>query len=348
MNKLVVSVFISALFGCTGSLRHIQSNYATEDFSIPVNTNTSNNLKIHYSGCGGLIINKGETTLMTDPYFSNKGVIEVISKTIGGGVIKPSESDINYGLDRSTIDITNTNAIFVSHAHYDHLLDVPWLLKNKINTSTQIYGSHTTQFILEKFEIESKNIVDVEPSMATNSSSGKWLDVAPNIRVLPIKSHHAPHMGNIKLYSGEHKSKFKRKKEWKSKLNHWKEGQTLSYLFEFRDEEKTFNLFVQTSASEKPLGLPPQSVLSSHPIDLAVLCVASYKNVEDYPHNHLLNLKPKAVVFVHWEDFFRGYQKSPRTVRASNVKKFINQVTHYYDSSKFWLPKPGVTISVKY
>lgn len=346
-NHLFILITI-LLFNCTGSTRLIDTYYKPNNFEIPINVNGTNSIKIHYTGCGGLIIKKGETILMTDPYFSNKGLVSVVAKTLVGGYVQSSQEDVNFGLNRAPMDIKKVKGVFISHSHYDHLMDVPWLLEEKIDPSAIIYGNHTMKFILERFGIDPSNILDVEPYMATRFNTGKWLDITTDIRVLPIKSHHAPHIGKIKLYGGEHKNNFKRKNEWKSKLNHWKEGQTLAYLFEFKEEGKSFNLFVQTSASEKPLGLPPLSVLASHPIDLAVLCVASYKNVQDYPHNHIQNLKPKAILFVHWEDFFRSYQKPPRTVRGTKVKLFPKQVAKYYDNTKFWMPKPGVTMKVIY
>lgn len=348
MQKLFIFIILSALIGCAGSVKKISEYYAPENFKIPIDANGTHDLKIHYTGCGGLIIKTGETTLMTDPYFSNQGFLKVAAKTIGGGYIKSSSDDITYGLNRAPKNMQSVDAVFVSHAHYDHLLDVPWLMANKVDTKAKVYGSHTMKYILEKSGVYSASIVDVEPNMATNLTPGTWLDIASNVRVLPIRSHHAGHLGKIKLYSGEHKNKFKQKKSGKSKLNHWKEGQTLSYLFEFKDGEETFNLFVQTSSSEKPQGLPQKSVLATNPVDLAVLCVASYKNVQDYPHNHIQTLNPKAIVFVHWEDFFRSYQKSPRTVRGTKVRKFPKEVAEYYNASKFWLPKPGVTMEVKY
>jgi len=348
MQKLLIIIIVPVLLGCAGSVKKISAHYAPKDFKIPIDASGKHDLKIHYTGCGGLIIKKGKTTLMTDPYFSNQGLLKVIVKTIGGGYIKSSSDDINHGLNRVPKDMQAIDAVFISHAHYDHLLDVPWLMANKVDAKSKVYGSHTMKYILEKSGVNPSSIIDVEPDMATNLTPGTWLDVAPNVRVLPIRSHHAGHLGKIKLYSGEHKDKFKRKKSGKSKLNHWKEGQTLSYLFEVKDGEKTFNLYVQTSSSEKPQGLPPKSVLATNPIDLAVLCVASYKNVQDYPHNHIQNLNPKAIVFVHWEDFFRSYQKPPRTVRGTKVRKFPKEVAAYYDDTKFWLPKPGVTMEVKY
>ena len=342
-----------ALSLCTGcGISRLGHYYADKDLQVRLDGSPSRNLLIHYFGCGGMAIQHGETLLMTDPFFSNFSLGSIALKTIVGGNIQPKPTNIEYGLSRlpAGIDMEDIKGVFISHAHYDHLLDVPWLFKYRWAAAPpKVYGSGTAAFILSRFDLPPGRMVNVEPFMADPHQDGQWIKITPGVRVLPIKSHHAPHFLGIKLYAGENQSKFRKKPgSFKSKLNHWREGQTLAYLFEFSDGDSVFNLFVQTSASKIPMGLPTADVLKGRQVDLAVLCVASYNNVKGYPDHHLEQLRPKGTIFVHWEDFFRGYRKSKlRTVPGTNVKRFVEQVDKIYDGT-FWLPAPGVTFDINY
>ena len=297
---------VSIVLSSCGTAK-LGQHYYDKDQQVELEETPSRNLRLHYLGCGGLAIRHGKTLLMTDPFFSNTSLGAIALKTITGGNIGPREQDIRYGLNRVPVDMNmdDIKGVFISHAHYDHLLDVPWLYQHQwTGAQPGVYGSATAQFILKQFELPAERLINVEPLMADQGQAGQWINVAPGVRVLPIKSHHAHHFLGIKLYCGENTRKLRRKPgSFKSKLNHWKEGQTLAYLFELSDGEAVFNLFVQTSASKKPMGLPPADVLSGRSIDLAVLCVASYDNVEEYPYHHIDQLQPKGIIFVHWETF---------------------------------------------
>ncbi len=94
----------------------------------------------------------------------------------------------------------------------------------------------------------------------------------------------------------------------------WKVGQSLTYLVGFLKApvdsknptpEILYRVFLQSSASGPKFGHPPASILSEHPVDLALLCVASFDNVDNYPEHVIEEIQPRDVVMIHWDSFFK-------------------------------------------
>jgi hypothetical protein len=81
---------------------------------------------------------------------------------------------------------------------------------------------------------------------------------------------------------------------------------------------------------------------------MAFLGVVSYQFSSDYPCSLLQALKPKEVVWIHWEDFFRKYTKEPKTIRGTDVVKFFDLPCVKPYKSKALLPWPGVTLDISY
>jgi hypothetical protein len=130
------------------------------------------------------------------------------------------------------------------------------------------------------------------------------------------------------------------------------EGNTFSFLIDYLDATGNIDLriFIQSSSGNPPAGIPPLALVKNHPVDLAFLGMASYHFSSEYPCTLLEAIKPKEVVWIHWEDFFRKYTKKPKTVRGTDVVGFfdIPCVKPYKENKKILLPWPGVTYDVTY
>lgn len=62
-------------------------------------------------------------------------------------------------------------------------------------------------------------------------------------------------------------------------------------------------------------------------MDLAIVTVASFHEVRDYPEWLVRDLHPKHILLSHWEDFFTSSDMEERTVRLTNVRTFLNRLT---------------------
>lgn len=311
-----------------------------EDFAIGMTTEPESQLDITYLGCGGLFLTHQGEAILFDPFFSNKGFLSLPFKKI-----KISSSDIDFGLTKIE-NLAATRAVFNSHSHYDHLFDTPFIFKNKLSDQVDFHGSASANIMISPVINHKDRLKVITPS--------NWIKVSDYIRVMPILSAHAPHVKigfPIKLYRGEGKviNKYDEPTS-KTKAGKWKEGQTYSFLIDLRkDNETTFRIFLQSSASDSPIGFPNEAILAEKAIDLAILGAASfaYTKKKDYPWALLKKLQPKELIICHWEDFFRPYQEYPKKfVRLTNFKKFLPNLYQQYPG--FYLPEPGVKINVTY
>jgi mRNA degradation ribonuclease J1/J2 len=72
---------------------------------------------------GGLLFRRGNDAIMTAPFYSNPNIFRV-------GLRRPIHSDTNL-VERLLPDVSDVRAILVGHAHYDHLMDVPYIANYK-------------------------------------------------------------------------------------------------------------------------------------------------------------------------------------------------------------------------
>ncbi len=75
--------------------------------------------KVHvrYGGIATLAISDGETTILTDGFFSRPGLIGLL------GTIEPDKDKIDAGL--AALGVRDAAAVIPLHSHYDHAMDSP-------------------------------------------------------------------------------------------------------------------------------------------------------------------------------------------------------------------------------
>jgi hypothetical protein len=69
---------------------------------------------------------------------------------------------------------------------------------------------------------------------------------------------------------------------------------------------------------------------------------------QKYPAELLTALNPAAMAWLHWEDFFRPYTRTPKTVRATNVPAFFKLPAVDSVKHKAYLPWPRAVLEIKY
>lgn len=289
------------------------------DTSVP--THAENGVaKLQFIGAGGFYLSLPQGGVLVDPFYSNPGLLSLASLR----TLVPDTQTI----DRYLPPPDDINAVLIGHVHFDHALDLPYIA-SKLPESARIYGSATLKNSLATV-IASDRLIDVEPGMSVDGRGGQWLMLAPHLRVFPIKSEHAPHIGSWVFGSGNVEKPLDHVPE---DVLDWQAGVNISYLLDLLDDEKrpVYRVFIQTSASSSPNGLAPNSVLDDgKAVDMAVLCAANYDKMEHYPEYLLERMSPQKVVLVHWEKFWTPYepgQASPLPgLNIDNLYRRINAV----------------------
>jgi hypothetical protein len=328
-------IYVSLLIlgGCATSIKDLPVNRGDHH---PEGRNEKNSLHVQYLGTGGYLFRYGSNAILTAPFFSNPSLFRTSIFPIS-----PKAATI----DRLLPNLAGVDTILVGHCHYDHLLDLPYVLKSTHIPAT-VYGSRTMVNLLSRSV--TNNLIEVETgagAFTNGGPAGTWfMHPSKSFRFMALKSMHAPHLGPVKLYCGDVP---KPKKHLPLTAWGWKEGQTLVYIIDFMKEDGVtiaYRVFYQdTAVNSPPYGELPkfEKQTDERDPDLAIVCLASSHNVQGYPQCFLGELKPKSILIGHWDDFFRSPIRPLKAVRATSAKRFYKSLPIKYQKGNSILPAPG-------
>ncbi len=303
----------------------------------PADTCYEKTIQVQYLGTGGNLIWRDGHGLLTAPLYSNPGLLRV-----GLWHIYPDTALINR-LHPRTPGV-QVEAILVGHAHYDHLLDVPYVARRHEPAAT-IYGNASMKRIVAVADPSLLGRVRVlDEELSRGGRPGTWFYLADStIRFMGIESDHGPHLFGIHVMRGEVQEGLKAvpKRAWA-----WKEGKTFAYLIDFLGPGGSvdFRIHFQDATSHYPLGAPPAfAPPDSHRVDLLSVSVGAWFEVPDYPAAVLRDHQPRHVILGHWENFFRSPLKLPRGIfYTTRLRVLIPIVERELPPDADWLvPLPG-------
>lgn len=329
--KTILPLFFFCLAACSSPTNNM-SVYHQPERKMIEKLFPDNGLSIQYLGVGGHLFRFGEHALMTAPSITNPHFMAL-------GPFMPISPDIEL-IDKYLPDVSDVETILVGHAHYDHLMDVPYVMNNKAKKSL-VYGSKTMMHTLAPSIPKSRRHA-LNDSMAVLNKPGSWhYNKAQNIRFMAIKSTHAPHFMGINIMTGTYEEDLDTL-PWHA--FGWKEGQTLAYLIDFLSAkgEILHRVYYQDSASQEPLGLIPKLVqLDEKSVDIAIITPASFSQVTNYPEGIMENSQAKHFILGHWEDFFANQEQDEQEfVRAVSATDFFNRFNAALPSDSSWaMPK---------
>lgn len=309
--------------------------------SSAVKTVAGKKLTVQYMGVGGQLFRFGDDAIMTGPSITNPGFFRL-------GYLMPISTDEEL-VDKMMPDVSDVEMILIGHAHYDHLMDAPYVMQ-KHAPKSKIYGSKTMGHIMAA-AVDKSRIVPLNDKMARGDQPGEWqYNENHTIRIMAIKSTHAPHFMGVKIMGGTYDEDLE-SLPWHS--FGWKEGQTLSFVIDFMDGDKVaYRTYYQDSASEPGTGLMPIFAKEDrHRVDLTILCPAAFAQVDDYPESILESTKPKKVLLGHWEDFFGNTEDIPTGhqdfIRATDSDEFFERLEASMPKDASWvMPYPFVKMNL--
>jgi hypothetical protein len=296
---------------------------------------SSQEVSLTYLGTGGWLIRHGDASILTAPFFSNPGLVEV-------GVAR-LEVD-TAAVDRHLPPVHDVPAILVGHAHYDHLMDVPYIARVHAPRA-RVYGSRTMVNLLRGDpELDPARLVAVEDEVGTHETPGEWFTTPDGrIRFMPLASEHAPHIMGIQLFHGNEETPRTR---LPTRATEWLDGPTLAWLIDFLDEDGDvlFRVHYQDASSRPPHGFPPPDGI---PVDAMIVCTAGSGAAEGYPEALVRALRPRAVLLGHWEDFFRPMSAPLRPVPGTDLDEFEDRLAKALPQGSVQLrPNPGETLQL--
>ena len=265
-------------------------------------------LVVHYLGVSGFLLKHGDDVVLTAPMYSNPSLAEVALEH----AIRPDSTQVDRFLPP---EADAAQAILVGHSHYDHLLDVSDIARRRAREA-RIYGSPTTRHLLAPFPDLDDRVIAVEGGdLGDHERPGRWLEVAPRVRIMALESHHSsqvtlelpfsPQPMPVHVWRGGLEQD---REDPPRTASDWAEGAVYAYVIDFLAApggRPVFRVYFQDSGTDEPVGYVPEALLRDKRVDVALLCVGGdFHRLRRHPEGILENARPRHAVLGHWEDFF--------------------------------------------
>lgn len=253
-------------------------------------------VEVRYLGSGGVYLRWREEAILIGPSFSNPGLIRAQFLRV-----KPNQARIDRALKK--FEHQRVRAILAGHSHYDHLADVPTIARHPITTAP-IWVNQAGKFMLAAEGLDGR---------VNELVAGEPFDATPSIRVRAVASNHAPQLCRWRHFPCVY-GNGPIDRPWTTPLTHHRlasmsGGQTLALVIELHDgDTDRFRIYYNDASADSPLGQ------TTGEFDLAILCMAQWNWVRDYPRDLLAVLRPRHVVVSHWDNFFAEAQHRTRFV----------------------------------
>lgn len=284
---------------------------------------------VRYLGAGGIYLEWRGTPLLLGPFFSNPSFPRAFF-----GRLAADRDRIEDGLEN--MDLAGVQAILVGHAHYDHLADVPFIVEN-FSRDAQVHVNRTGANMLAKVASVQGKVRPLEDDLD--------FDVGPLIRVRAVESEHAPMFWRFYWARGPVDEPWE--EDWTHRgFRQLKGGTAFAFVIDLLDElgAVRYRIYYQDSASPEGAGYPPPEA-DAHGYDLAILCMASFKYVENHPGGILDRLHPRHVLVTHYEDFSRDPEDPLQFVTLltnGGANRFLGKVREKVRESEARGPAAGI------
>jgi L-ascorbate metabolism protein UlaG (beta-lactamase superfamily) len=268
-------------------------------------------VRVSFLGVGGVVVRWQGAAVMTAPLYSNPTVAEI--------ALSEAHTDRQRMDALMRHDVSEVRAILSGHSHYDHLMDVPYLVREKARKA-DVVGNDEMRKLLHP--IEGELGARTPPNRLVSLEREHRYDVpgAP-IRVEAVPSEHSPQIGprlvnktaqllawfvpfpEVTLWRGEHEHPLGR---IPGRVGEWPAGTPLAFVIELLEPgtgNVAFRIYYQDSPTRRPYGYPAPAT-DAHRYDLAILCMGGATEFPGFPRDIVTHLDPRFVMGIHWEDFF--------------------------------------------
>ncbi|MFC0005625.1 MBL fold metallo-hydrolase [Micromonospora siamensis] len=261
-------------------------------------------------GTSGWRIDIGDRTVLIDPYLSRYDT---------GLFTGAFHQDTPLTVDTDVIDplVDRAENIFVTHTHWDHFNDVPYIAGR---TGARVFGTLTAYHLGLAYGLPAGKLAPVrggevldfgdytvEVVDTLHSRNGSWSVAFPGVRVTPPPRP--------------------------EKISDLPEGDTLAFQLRVAGGPSVFFMGASDLNERNLTGLAP---------DVAMVASAATTSTADYVPRLMAALDhPKVVVPVHWDNFETGLTNPPR-VEPNDRKRLdalIEEVRRVSPRSRVLVPE---------
>ena len=283
------------------------SEYLVTDSTIPV----KGELSVQFLGNTNLVFSDGETTIMTDGFFSRPSANKLLL-----GKVSPNRKIIEKCLQKAGIE--HLDAVIPVHSHFDHAMDAPMVADI---TGAQLIGSSSTINIGKGYGLPESQmtipplneVVQIGKFRLTFIHSRHWQYPDPKQREkLLDQDIKQPIVPPASIYD-------------------YKEGISYTILIE-HDSTK---IAINGTAGFR------ENVIPKFDADVLFLAIAGLEMMDEaYNQNyqdHLIDaVSPEVLIPIHWDDFTVPLSKGLKTTNliinqkvGSNMEKAFEKIEQH-------------------
>jgi len=234
-------------------------------------------MKVTYLGTTVLLFDDGKEQVMFDCQFSRPSLFK-----FAFGKFESNHNIVDDLINKYKID--RLKAIFISHSHYDHVLDAPYMVKK---TNADLYGSLSTLNIARGENIAEEKLYCYDNSMEYKIGSF-------DIKIIPSR-HSKPNLFNNDLgqiidkpFSGLASRKC------------YKEGG--SFDFVVKHKNKTYLIRPSFNYIENQLNDIKADVLF---LSIGAMSKSDMNFRNKFYQETIEKVQPQLVIPIHWDNFFK-------------------------------------------
>ena len=327
MLKKVMTGILVVVLSIVAALALVLNNHPSMDAYLPLaapGAGAAAPLKVKFLGVATVLLDDGETAIMTDGFFSRPGKLKSLA-----GRIEPDLGAIERGLKRA--GVTKLAAVIPVHSHYDHAMDAPEVARR---TGAMLIGSESTANIGRGWKLPEAQI-----RIAKLNEPMKF----GRFTITLLASRHAP--------TGFTGGTIDEPLVPPARASSYKEGQSYAVLVQHDGR----SLLINGSAGFEP------GALSGVSADVVMLGIGAlgtrtpeYRDA--YWREAVMNVKARRVIPIHWDDFFvpsegpmkpmpmplDRFTESMAFLRArSSADKVILQMPAQWDAMDPWQGLPA-------
>lgn len=251
-------------------------------------------VRVRWLGTAGFAIEHAGHVVLIDPYLTRASLPACVFTPL-----RPDRALIPLHTPRA-------DAIVVGHTHFDHALDVPAIAAH---TGATVFGSRSAVALCRASGLAEARARDVERAPGADP-------VTAEIGPFELRFHPSAHsrfaLGRVP-FPGEI-----------ADCDHVPvraEGYRCGAVFSV-EIRVAGRKIVHLGSAE----LVEASMRAKEP-DLLLLCVAGWTSSRDLPERVARVISPKAVLFSHWDNFFRPIDRPARMLPAMQLPRLVDRLS---------------------
>ena len=271
----VIIAIVTFLLQPSGHVQDFQKWIYSPDEKVKNIQNTPQ-LTVRFFGVSTLLFDDGKTQILIDGFFTRPSLSQTLFKPVHSDPKLIAKIIQDYDLKR-------LQAVFTSHSHYDHALDITEIGKQ---LPVKIIGSESSLNIARGGKVPEAELQQIQPMQSMQFGEFK---------VTAIPSQHTPptavnnDLGEVITHPLAQPARF----------SEFKEGHSFDYLI----EHHSYKLLVKASTGVVP------NQLKNIRVDTLFLGIAQLsRQTPDYQQQYLAQtidtVKPKVVIPIHWDNFW--------------------------------------------